>query len=103
MKEVAAAHPDVEVHIYPADHGFNCDQRESYDAPERHARLDTHAGVPEEARGISGDAVATGRAGVPGNAKQMQANPRKSKEKSLHFLGFLWPNWDFSMGYGESK
>ena len=33
MKEVAAAHPDVEVQIYPADHGFNCDHRESYDAP----------------------------------------------------------------------
>jgi carboxymethylenebutenolidase len=33
VKEVAAAHPGVEVHIYHADHGFNCDQRESYDAP----------------------------------------------------------------------
>src|SRR5271166_2174930 len=33
VKEVAAAHPEVEVHIYHADHGFNCDQRESYDAP----------------------------------------------------------------------
>jgi len=33
VKEVAAAHPDVEVHMYPADHGFNCDQRDSYDAP----------------------------------------------------------------------
>jgi carboxymethylenebutenolidase len=33
VKEVATAHPDVEVHIYPADHGFNCDQRDSYDAP----------------------------------------------------------------------
>jgi carboxymethylenebutenolidase len=33
VKEVAAAHPDVEVHTYPADHGFNCDHRESYDAP----------------------------------------------------------------------
>jgi carboxymethylenebutenolidase len=33
VTEVAAAHPDVEVHIYPADHGFNCDERESYDAP----------------------------------------------------------------------
>ncbi len=30
---VAAAHPEVEVHIYPADHGFNCDHRASYDAP----------------------------------------------------------------------
>jgi len=33
VREVAAAHPEVEVHIYPADHGFNCDQRESYDKP----------------------------------------------------------------------
>jgi carboxymethylenebutenolidase len=27
-----AAHPEVEVHVYAADHGFNCDQRGSYDA-----------------------------------------------------------------------
>ena len=27
------AHPEVEVHIYAADHGFNCDQRGSYNAP----------------------------------------------------------------------
>lgn len=33
VREVAAAHPDVPVHTYPAGHGFNCDQRESYDAP----------------------------------------------------------------------
>ena len=26
------AHPEVEVHVYNADHGFNCDQRGSYDA-----------------------------------------------------------------------
>jgi carboxymethylenebutenolidase len=26
------AHPEVEVHLYPAQHGFNCDQRGSYDA-----------------------------------------------------------------------
>ncbi|HVE54561.1 MAG TPA: dienelactone hydrolase family protein [Ramlibacter sp.] len=26
------AHPGVEVHVYPANHGFNCDQRGSYDA-----------------------------------------------------------------------
>jgi carboxymethylenebutenolidase len=26
------AHPEVEVHIYQADHGFNCDQRASFDA-----------------------------------------------------------------------
>ncbi|WCM88050.1 dienelactone hydrolase family protein [Acidovorax sp. NCPPB 3576] len=27
------AHPEVEVHVYDADHGFNCDQRGSYDEP----------------------------------------------------------------------
>ncbi len=27
-----AKHPDLAVHVYPADHGFNCDQRGSYDA-----------------------------------------------------------------------
>jgi carboxymethylenebutenolidase len=26
------AHPEVEVHVYRAGHGFNCDQRGSYDA-----------------------------------------------------------------------
>ena len=25
-------HPDAEIHTYPAGHGFNCDQREDYDA-----------------------------------------------------------------------
>jgi carboxymethylenebutenolidase len=28
----AKAHPEVEVHTYPANHGFNCEQRGSYDA-----------------------------------------------------------------------
>lgn len=26
------AHPEVEVHVYPANHGFNCDQRGAWDA-----------------------------------------------------------------------
>jgi len=26
------AHPEVEIHVYPAGHGFNCDQRGSFDA-----------------------------------------------------------------------
>jgi hypothetical protein len=34
----------------------------------------------------------------------VQANPKESKEKSLHFLGFLWRNRDFSTGYsGKNK
>jgi hypothetical protein len=37
------------------------------------------------------------------SASWVQEKPRKTKEKSLHFLGFPWSNWDFSRGYGESK
>ena len=32
VRKLAAAHPDAQVFIYAADHGFNCDQRGSYDA-----------------------------------------------------------------------
>ncbi len=32
VKAFAAAQPGVEVHVYAADHGFNCDQRGSFDA-----------------------------------------------------------------------
>jgi carboxymethylenebutenolidase len=31
-KAIAAAHPEVTSHFYPAGHGFNCDQRGSYNA-----------------------------------------------------------------------
>jgi hypothetical protein len=43
------------------------------------------------------------REAVGAPAKFLQINPSKSKEKGLDFLGFLWWNPDFSMGYGESK
>jgi carboxymethylenebutenolidase len=33
VRKIAAAHPEHQVFIYAADHGFNCDQRGSYDAP----------------------------------------------------------------------
>ena len=32
VKAFEQAHPDVEVHLYAANHGFNCDQRGSYNA-----------------------------------------------------------------------
>lgn len=32
VNKVIAAHPDIPIHIYPAGHGFNCDQRGSFDA-----------------------------------------------------------------------
>jgi hypothetical protein len=33
----------------------------------------------------------------------LQANPNKTKEKGLDFLGFLWPNPDFSTGYSRKN
>jgi carboxymethylenebutenolidase len=32
VRELQAAHPSAQIFIYEADHGFNCDQRGSYDA-----------------------------------------------------------------------
>jgi carboxymethylenebutenolidase len=32
VEKVEAAHPEVPVYIYPAGHGFSCDQRGSYHA-----------------------------------------------------------------------
>ncbi len=32
-KSIAAAYPEAQAFYYPAGHGFNCDQRGSYDAP----------------------------------------------------------------------
>jgi len=32
VKEFEKAHPGLPIHVYPADHGFNCDVRASYDA-----------------------------------------------------------------------
>jgi hypothetical protein len=46
---------------------------------------------------------APGRVGRSGRfnpcANSFQANPNKTKQKSLDFLGFVRPNRDFSMGY----
>ena len=33
VAKVQKAHPEVSVHIYEADHGFNCDHRAQYNAP----------------------------------------------------------------------
>lgn len=32
VESVRAKHPEVAVHVYPADHGFNCSHRAAYDA-----------------------------------------------------------------------
>jgi carboxymethylenebutenolidase len=33
VERLEAAHPEHIVHVYDADHGFNCDRRASYDPP----------------------------------------------------------------------
>jgi carboxymethylenebutenolidase len=33
VREFEATHPGLAVYVYEADHGFNCDERGSYDAP----------------------------------------------------------------------
>lgn len=44
VQAFAQAHPEVQVEIYAADHGFNCDQRASFDAAAaRRARARTLA------------------------------------------------------------
>jgi carboxymethylenebutenolidase len=32
VEKIKAAHPEIPIFVYQADHGFNCDERESYDA-----------------------------------------------------------------------
>jgi hypothetical protein len=47
-----------------------------------------------------------GRSGRGGIQLNGELGPNKSKQnqaKSLDLLGFIRPNWGFSMGYGESK
>lgn len=39
-QEIAANHPDSPAHFYPAGHGFNCDQRGSYDAESARIALE---------------------------------------------------------------
>ena len=47
----AQAQPEVQVHLYDADHGFNCDQRGSYDqVAADQARERTHAFFAEHLR-----------------------------------------------------
>ena len=40
VKAFAQAHPEVEVHLYAANHGFNCEQRGAYDPGAAAAALE---------------------------------------------------------------
>ncbi len=61
MRDVEAikqAHPEVPVYTYDADHGFNCDERESYNAPAaKQARERTLAFLKEHLQTPNGNAA----------------------------------------------
>jgi carboxymethylenebutenolidase len=44
VEKVRAAHPEIALHVYPAGHGFNCDERGSYDAASTRIALDRTLG-----------------------------------------------------------
>ena len=52
VEKIKAAYPDVPVYTYDAEHGFNCDMRESYDAPSAKLALErTMAFLAEHLKG----------------------------------------------------
>ena len=44
IEKIRQAHPEVPIFLYDAGHGFNCDMRESYDAPS--AKLARERSLP---------------------------------------------------------
>jgi carboxymethylenebutenolidase len=40
VDKIQAAHPSLPIHLYPADHGFNCEARGSYDKPSADLALE---------------------------------------------------------------
>lgn len=52
IEAIQAAHPEVPVYLYEAGHGFNCDERGSYDqASSKEARAKTLAFLEEHLQG----------------------------------------------------
>lgn len=53
VNKIKEAHPDVDVQVYDADHGFNCDHRASFDgAAAALARSRTLAFFAKHLRGV---------------------------------------------------
>jgi carboxymethylenebutenolidase len=40
VEQVKKAHPDMSIFVYPAGHGFNCDERGSWDAAQAKLALE---------------------------------------------------------------
>jgi len=63
IEKIRAADPDGEFHVYPADHGFNCDHRAAYDATA--AQLATTRTLAFLARHMGGTDDTPGDAELP--------------------------------------
>src|SRR5437667_281158 len=48
VEKVRAAHPEIKLYVYKAGHGFNCDERGSYDAESTRVALDRTLGFLRE-------------------------------------------------------
>ena len=48
VDKVRAAHPEIKLFVYPAGHGFNCDERGSYDAESARVALDRTLGLLQQ-------------------------------------------------------
>jgi carboxymethylenebutenolidase len=48
VEKVRAAHPEIPIHVYPAGHGFSCDERGSYHAESARIALDRTLGFLEQ-------------------------------------------------------
>ena len=75
---------------------------------KRRAEAGRYSGLSAHAQRLAGPAPEVRPESPPRLAVQpaRELAARKSKElqgKCLDFLGFLWPNWDFSTGYSEKN
>ncbi len=59
VEKIKAAHPEGIFHVYPADHGFSCDMRGSYDAPS--AALARKRSLEFFAQHVAGEKAASER------------------------------------------
>jgi carboxymethylenebutenolidase len=48
VRKVMAARPETKVHIYPADHGFSCDERASFDRASHELALERSLAFMDE-------------------------------------------------------
>ena len=55
IEKIRAADPNGVFHLYPADHGFNCDERGSYDAASAQLARERTLRVPGRATGEAND------------------------------------------------